>query len=176
MYIWKNKRNRIEESFLRQLKTHFSKGIVKERTQYLLEWYHYKAEHYRFLSYAHIFIGLCIPVVVAFLNSGLVGTDGIFWVEWDAEQIQKVTAFLAVIMAAITGYFSWIKAEEQWVRARITMEELKRAAVEYGTEIDALSADKKAEYEKIFIRKIEEIARQETSAWKTMRREKKEGG
>ena len=174
MCIWKSQRKKIEENFLRQLKMYFSKGIVKERTQYLLEWYHYKAEHYRFLSYIHIYIGLCIPILVAILNSGMVGVGGILCVEWDAEQIQKITALLAVIMTAITGYFSWIKAEEQWVRARITMEELKREVVRYGTEIGVLSADEKLKYEKNFIEKIEEIARQETSAWKAMRTEKKE--
>ena len=168
-----NKRRKIEEKYLQLLGASFPDGLTKQRIQYLFEWYNYKAEQYRFLSYANIFLGLSFPTFIALLNSGFLGTNGLFLTMLEVNEISKITSLFAIITTAITGYFTWLKPHEQWVRHRTTIEELKTETVKYMAQVNSSDFEQNIDDERIYIEKIESIINKELTGWEFLQIKKR---
>jgi len=81
--------------------------------------------------------------------------------EWD-QQIKYIVAFAGMLIAAIEGFLSLYKFQEDWVNNRKAAESLKREKFLYLT--------KAGDYKKegafdLFVSRIENILAQENKSW-----------
>lgn len=133
---------------------------IRDRIEYLLDWYSKKATRCKIKYYIFASIGIIGPALVT-----LISNCNIFQESCLVPIISTVTS----ICAGILVLTRW---QEGWIRYRSTVENIKSKLTLYIVEIKSVTGEEKQKKDEIFIQDIEEIVQSENFEWSKIRKRK----
>ena len=130
---------------------------IKNRIEYLLNWYSRKATRCKYKYYIFAAVGIIGPALVTLISNCtyLKNTCAV-----------PVISTFSSICAGILVLTRW---QESWIRYRRTVELIKSEIGKYLIDITEITGGKKLQRDKEFVNKIEDIVINENSEWTSIR-------
>ncbi|MBD5169662.1 MAG: DUF4231 domain-containing protein [Oscillibacter sp.] len=152
-----------EDLFLESVYEKIGDPTLEARLKYLMDWYHKKAQHNRrcynvFRTISTLL--LCLITLLSALNF-----------DWAKETVPLGITIISISITLINSRMDHFRYYENWLRYRGTAEKLKREMMLYISRSGDYQPPDPEEPRTLFVKKIEDIAADEFSAWENLRAE-----
>lgn len=159
------RRKQREQELFQKITGSLKNKILKVRLQYLLEWYDEKSQRSRCFYNALRTSSVLLPILAAALS--------LFAFLGDEKNLALLTSLVSLVTAFLSHLLDQYRFYDSWIRYRTTAEALKNEVFRCLGSCPPYSGTQE-DRELQLAGRVEEIAAEEVSKWRELRRKQAE--